>query len=100
MLRAGPATPAASGPAVARATSSQARAGVYALAPMRSSARASAASRVLGRRPEHEPLDRDEVVEHRLSRRGGMASRDRPEDPRMVLVRAGGPARGGEGLLR
>src|SRR5213593_3567760 len=99
MLRAGPAAPAGSGPAAARATSSQARGGVYALAPTRASARASAAPRVLGRRPEHEPLDRDEVVEHRLPRRGGIASRDRPEYPAMVLVRACGPARGVEGLL-
>src|SRR2546426_229813 len=99
MLRAGPAAPAASGPAAARATSSQARGEVYALAPTRSSARASAAPRVLGRRPEHEPLDRDEVVEHRLPRRGGIASRDRLEYPAMVLVRACGPARGVEGLL-
>src|SRR2546425_7787870 len=90
MLRAGPAAPAASGLAAARATSSLARGGVYALAPTRSSARASAAPRVLGRRPEHEPLDRDEVVEHRLPRRGGIASRDRPEYPAMVLVRACG----------
>src|SRR6266852_5181623 len=99
MLRAGPAAPAASGLTAARATSSLARGGVYALAPTRSSARASAAPRVLGRRPEHEPLDRDEVVEHRLPRRGGIASRDRLEYPAMVLVRACGPARGVEGLL-
>src|SRR5439155_3168769 len=93
MLRAGPAVPAESGPAAVRATSLQARCGVYGLASPWSSARASAALRALGRRSAHERLDRDEVVEHRLPRRAAVASGDRLDDPLMILVRARGPAR-------
>src|SRR2546425_58587 len=85
MLRAGPAAPAASGPAAARATSSQARGEVYALAPTRSSARASAAPRVLGRRRDlpglvlEDPFHLVDLFRRRPA--GGQGGDGRLEDP-------------------
>src|SRR5439155_2532617 len=98
MLRAGPAAPAESDPAAIPATSRESRCGVYGHVPAWSSTRALAARTVLCR-AEHESLDRDEMVEHRLSRGGAVAARDRLDDSSMVLMRARGPARRVERLL-
>src|SRR5262249_56194041 len=74
------------------------RRGVYGAAAGGSSARAPAA-RAPGRRTEHERLDGDEVIEHRLPRAVAVAARDRLENPPVVLMRARRPARRVERLL-
>src|SRR5438093_2686369 len=101
MLRARAAAPAESDPVATPAapSSRRARCGVYGLATGWSSARAPAALRTLGRRSEHEGVHRDEVVEHGLARRAGVASRDRLEAAAVVRMRAGGPAGCVEGFL-
>src|SRR5213594_862151 len=98
MLQAGLAVPAESVPGAVLATSCESRSRVYEVAPTRSSVRILAAG-TLRRRPEHEPLHRDQMVEHRLSRGGAVAARDRLDDAPVVLVRAGRPARRVERLL-
>src|SRR5262249_55885056 len=87
MLRAWPAAPAESDPTAVPAPSCKSRQGAYGLAPAWSSA-ARALARV-----EHEGLDRDEMIEHRLACRAAVALRDRLHDTPMVLVRAGGAPR-------
>src|SRR5262245_63888442 len=98
MLRAGLAIPAESVPGAVLAARCQSRGGVYGAAAGGSSAR-TAAARALWRRTEHERLDGDEVIEHRLPRTVAVAARDCLEDPPVVLVGAGRPPRRVERLL-
>src|SRR5258705_13468660 len=64
---------------------------LYGLARSRSSIGAATALRSLGLGAQHEPLDRDQVVGHRLPGRARIALRDRLENSTMVLMRARRP---------